>query len=428
MLTAILRRLALALPLALLALAISPAPGDSSEDSQPVLAPVHRVVLPSIATAAQRGVAEALGSSGPPTFLAWDPVTGLWGHHSPPNWWQSALMVQTLVRYAERTGDNAAEVQRILVTTFDRTREGQDGHPSYWRRHFADQFMDDTAWWGIAWLDAAEYELYNQRDLYQAARFLSIAEWDARYIERQPRPCGGIEWEMGTPPDVATNAEYTALAAGLAALLRRPGPFQDRAAAAHWLSQAQHEMAWMVHVRLVNLRAGMVLGHLSANCGPPQGGAITYTEGEVAEALTQLGNATGFPRYYRQAERFIAYTLSPRSGLVQRGVLREHCDTRPGGCEAMPSPLDIPAYKGIFLDAVSDWSAATGSTRFYGFLGDQAESLLTVDARPGYCPADSSSGCRFAFIWNTGTAGGMASWVTVGSQQSALEALTAAIR
>jgi hypothetical protein len=421
------RRLPLGLLLAVLALALSPVPGDSINDIRPVsLQASHQIVLTSVRAAARRGI-ELLIDRAQRSFLAWDPYTGLWGHHSKPNWWQSALALQTLVRYAERTGDNSATIQNVILNTYARTVEGLDGHPSLWRRHFADQFMDDTAWWAIGWLDAARYELYDQHDISAAADFLSIVEWDTRYIASQRRPCGGVEWEMGTPPDVATNAEYASLTAGLAAFLNLPGPFYDRLQAAHWLHQAQHTMEWMVRVRLVNMKAGMVRGRLGPRCRGLRGGAITYTEGEVAEALTQLGNADHDPLYYRHAGNFIRYTLSPRSRLVEHGVLREHCELRAGGCQAMPAPLDIPAYKGIFMDAVSDWLAATGSTRYYGFLGEQADSLLTVDARPGYCQADVPAGCRFAYEWVTGRGGGMASWVTVGSQESAIEALTAAI-
>jgi hypothetical protein len=233
---------------------------------------------------------------------------------------------------------------------------------------------------------------------------------------------------IGAPPDVATNAEYTALAAGLGAYLRSPGPLGDQRQATYWIAQALRDVAWMVHVRLLNIRAGMVMDRLQPGCHGPTGGAITYTQGEVAEALVALGNATHRPSFYRQAERFLRYALSARSHLTSHGILIEHCELRPGGCLSMPNPLDIPAYKGVFVDAASDWSAATGSTEFLGFLGQQAHSLLEANAVPGRCQADTAGGCRFAFDWRGAGSGGLADAITIGSQESALDALTAAIR
>jgi hypothetical protein len=70
--------------------------------------------------------------------------------------------------------------------------------------------MDDTGWWALAWLAAARYELIVRRDDADAIRFLAVSEWDADYIARQPRRCGGIVWRLGTPPDTVANAEYIA--------------------------------------------------------------------------------------------------------------------------------------------------------------------------------------------------------------------------
>src|ERR1700736_6448893 len=35
--------------------------------------------------------------------VGWNPTTGLWGGHTKANWWQSALVILSIVRYAERT-------------------------------------------------------------------------------------------------------------------------------------------------------------------------------------------------------------------------------------------------------------------------------------------------------------------------------------
>jgi hypothetical protein len=153
---------------------------------------------------------------------------------------------------------------------------------------------------------------------------------------------------------------------------------------------------------------------------------MTYTEGEVAEALIQLGRATQEAVFYRQAERFLSFALSPASRLTESGILREHCETD-GSCRRLRHRLDIPAFKGLFVAAVSDWSSATGSHEFDPFLASQATSLL-ANAR-GPCVGShraSQSGCLFGFEWIR-EARPPAVWVTLGSQEAALDALTAVL-
>ena len=132
---------------------------------------------PSWWVAASRGAQELMGS-GDGSVVAWNPQTGLWGGHSGPHWWQSALAITTLVRYAERTNDRSPAIQRILVQTYQRGRHRND---------FTNQDMDDTEWWGLAWLAASRYELHYLHDQADAATFLATAEADAASVAGQPR-------------------------------------------------------------------------------------------------------------------------------------------------------------------------------------------------------------------------------------------------
>ena len=83
---------------------------------------------------------------------------------------------------------------------------------------------------------------------------------------------------------------------------------------------------------------------------------MTYTEGEVADGLVALGTALHDSSYYLRAAAFLRYTLSPRSGLIARGVLTERCESQSGGCRRLKYRLDIPAYKGLFINAVPAFS------------------------------------------------------------------------
>jgi hypothetical protein len=378
---------------------------------------------PSFSTAASRGIKELLGS-GDHSRVSWNYRTGLWGGRIPATWWQSALAVTTLVRYAERVGISGPVFHRVLLRTYRR---------NIYRPHttapheFANQFMDDTAWWGLAWLAASQYELYYRGDRRNAAKFLAVAEWDAAYIARQPRPCGGIEWSIGTPPDVITNAQFVALTAELDQY-RRSGPFYNPGKAATWLNDAQSALTWLENSGMIDLQAGSVLDSLNSACHVI-GGSLTYTEGEVAEALTQMGRALSDPSYYDQAAAFLRYTISPASGLTSGGILQEHCEATTGACGHVRFRLDLPAYKGLFINAVDDWAAATGDHSFDGFLRAQASAVVQNAIRGSHndiAHCASPHTCQFGFHW-TGAWDPAPLGITLGGQESALDALTAVL-
>jgi hypothetical protein len=381
---------------------------------------------PPVALAAKRGVQELLGEGGQ-SIVRWNSRTGLWGGHIKANWWQSALAMLTIVRYAERTHDTSAVYQHLLHRIY--ARNIYKPHATA-RHNFANEFMDDTAWWGQAWLEASRYELYVRHNRHDAARFLAVAEADARYIAAAPKVCGGIVWALRRPPDTITNAEFVTLTAGLYNYTNHRGPFYDPVQAFTWLSESLDALNWLKRTHLVDVHAGMVVNGLSFSC-QRKGGSMTYTEGEVADALVALGTALHDASYYREAARFFRYTLSSRSGLNSRGVLTERCESHDGGCRRLKYRLDIPAFKGLFINAVVDWSAATGSRRYGNFLRTQARAVAghaVAPALDGSQPCSTPQSCQFNFVWTQETdPSSSAIGVTVGGQESALDALTAVL-
>jgi hypothetical protein len=207
--------------------------------------------------------------------------------------------------------------------------------------------------------------------------------------------------------------------------------FADPARAALWLAEARGTLRWLVESRLVNMAAGAVADRLNASCDRRVGRAMTYTEGEVAEALTQLGVALHDRSYLERAARFLRYTTTPSSGLVRGGVLQERCEGLGLMCERVRDPLNLPAYKGIFVQAVSDWSAASRSPEFSRFLVVQASAILSDSIsdgahHPGDCRTPHT--CQFGFHWASPTVSFPSKiGVTVGTQMSALDALTAVL-
>jgi hypothetical protein len=386
--------------------------------------PALRPSAPKLAVAAQKAVAELLGS-GDNSIVGWRYQNGLWGEHIKPNWWQSALALLTVVRYAERTHSRSPVYQHLLFRIY--ARNIYKPHSTA-RQDFANEFNDDTGWWGLAWLEASRYELYVRHDLADARRFLAVAEWDARYINGWPRTCGGIGWAINRPPDAATSAEFIALTAELTSYRESPGPFHDPARASTWLSEATTALAWLENERLIDLRRGWVIDGLTASC-TRTGAPMTYTQGEVADALVQLGTALHDRAYYAYAGNFLRFTLDRRSGLIAHGVLQERCEPFQGQCAHLGFHLDLPAYKGVFVNAVSDWSAATGSKAFHFFLLAQAVAVVNNAIRGGRNePEDCATPqtCQFVFSW-TGRPQPQSLGVTLGGQESAIDALTAVL-
>src|SRR5205823_957058 len=92
---------------------------------------------PPVALAAKRGIEELLGQGGQ-SIVRWNSKTGLWGGHIKANWWQSALAVLTIVRYAERTHDTSAVYQHLLHRIY--ARNIYKPHATA-RHNFANEFM-----------------------------------------------------------------------------------------------------------------------------------------------------------------------------------------------------------------------------------------------------------------------------------------------
>jgi hypothetical protein len=354
--------------------------------------------------------------------VRWNYTSGLWGGGELSHWWQSAIVLRAVVRYLERTGT----VGPIYQTVLERSYDVQHLHPwAIASAGFVNMYGDDTAWWGLAWLEAAKYELHYVHNLGDAQTFLSTAEYDAQHILGMKKSCGGFSWEVGDPANTATNGEFIALAAELSAFRNAPGPFHDSAKAAQWLGAARSDLSWLERSGLVNMQTGQVSDRLTFSCHAV-GGPLTYTEGQTAEALVQMGNALHQPSYYGQAARFLGFVANPKlSGMdTPAGVLQEQCESQPAECGPASQPraslagtpqetfLDQLVYKGIVATALDDYVQATGDPRYEAYLHNQARAIVyNAIANDSGRPANT----------------GRPPTLTAATQMSALAALTGAL-
>ncbi len=391
----------------------------------------------TLALAARNAVRELAGS-GDSSSVSWDPATGLWDRQkrpagvppgwSPPMWWQSGLALRALIRYLERTHNTQPVYQQLIATTYRLNYNGPGLAGPHGQR-FANRYMDDTGWWALAWLEAARYELSDRRDVSAANLYLRAAEWDADYLYSRPRPCGGggIEWRMGRSTNTITNAELISLAAQLAQMRAAPGPLQNRAEAWMWLSDAKQTLAWLQRSGLIDSATGAVFGGYDRRCRAA-GRELTYMGGEVADALVEVGTAESDPSYYAKAAVFIDHVLDPSARMLAGGILQEQCESRAGLCAGRSYNLTV--YKGLFVDAVSDWTAATSGTTFEPFLRAQADAVIADSASNGRQPTSCRTphSCQIGLYWSRRVDPLKAPIpITTGTQIAGLTALTAAL-
>ena len=381
--------------------------------------------LPSFAVAARNGAKQLIGLGG--STPASQESNGLWGYHIKPNWWESALALWALVRYLEQTRSTNPIYQRSIMLLYNHNVVRPNTHAPL---NFGNEFNDDTGWWGVAWLEAARYELGVRHDLANARKFLAVAEWDASFIATAlPRVCGGLQWGFGIPPDTTTMAEFMHLTAGLYRLRTAPGAFHDTGKAGQWLLDSQWALSYMTRTGLVDLKNGTVKDALFKKTCRPYGRPLTYTPGVVADGLIQVGLGLRQPWYYRQAYKLLRNAIDPHTGLIRHGILREHCEDNQYHCTTLESRQDLPAYKGILVNAMADYDRATGTSTFRSFLVTQATAVIQHAIIGG-----SSTGCHdpstclFGFYWApppqpfSDTIG-----ATLGGQESGIEALTAVL-
>jgi Glycosyl hydrolase family 76 len=381
--------------------------------------------------------ARELAGSGDLSKVSWDETTGLWDRlvapvgapagWQPPMWWQSALAMRSLVRFITRANDTQPAYQKVIANVY-RLNISKPGTRE--PVNFQNAFMDDTAWWGLTWLAAYQYEHTVKHDQAAAGQYLALAESDAGYIASQPRPCHsqGIEFRPRYAPNTITNTEFVSLAAQLAQVRGASGQFHDSAKRQAWLTDARGVLTWLEGSGLVHMIAGTVAQTYTGQCRP-SGKGQTYTAGEMADALTQMGKATHRRFYFNQAAVFINRTLAASSPMVAGSVLQEPCEGRAGSCVGYS--YNITVFKGLFTDAVADLADATGSARYDPFLVSQAQAVLANSTgssnSAGVCRTPAS--CQLSMYWARRVPAANAPIPpTPGSQASGLSALSDALR
>jgi predicted alpha-1,6-mannanase (GH76 family) len=307
----------------------------------------------------------------------YDYRTGTW---PSAGWWNNANALTAILDYSARTG--SAVYRYAIARTYDMNRNRFLGE-------FRNEYIDDTGWWGLAWIRA--YDLTGDQRYLQTARIgadYMFSYWDA--------VCGGgLWWTTGrTYKNAITNSLFIRLAAALHN--RIPG---DRS----YLEQALRAWLWFQSSGMIN-SANLVNDGLDSHTCRNNGGTTwTYNQGAIVGALLELSRAASNASLVSQARRIAGATVgSPQ--LALNGVLTEPRESSGG--------TNLPSFKGAFVRNLGELDHTLPDRPYRQFLTYQTDSMwannrTTLD--------------QYGLHW----AGPMRN-VDAATQHSALDAFTAA--
>lgn len=278
----------------------------------------------------------------------------------PSSWWNSAVALQTVGDYMQRTGDRRYLGQ--LDNTFEKDKGAfpagvLSGDPLL--GNFTSRAIDDSEWWGLTWLQAY--------DLTRNPKYLDMAVTIANYVDGywDTGSCGGGVWWDGerTYKNAVTNGLWIRLTAELHN--RIPGDTL-------WLGRSRTAWAWFNGSGMINAD-GLVNDGLTNTCANNGQNVWSYNQGMAIGGGLELWRATRDPAILATVRRLADAAIGPK-GLAKDGVLAESCDATDQTCDD-----NGKQFKGIFMRYWTDLVDTTRDRRYATFLDDQAESVWKDD-------------------------------------------------
>lgn len=371
--------------------------------------PIRAVAVLALALVAAVLPATAGSASSPPGSTAvararvaadvlmqsYDPVKAWF----PSSWWNSAVALQTIGDYMQRTGDRRYVGQ--LDNTFEKDKGAfppgvLSGDPLL--GNFTSRAIDDSEWWGLTWVEA--YDLTGNPKYLDMAE--KIADFATGYWD--PSTCGGGVWWNAerTYKNAVTNGLYIRLTAELHNRIHGD---------TKWLGHATQAWNWFLGSGLIN-SAGLVNDGLTDSCQNNGQTVWSYNQGLAIGAGLEMWRATNNPADLATARR-LADAAIAAPALVSDGVLTESCDPVGKTCDD-----NQKQFKGIFMRYMMDAADTTHDPRYQAFVHKQAASVWNDDRN-----AADQLGGRWSGA-ETANSANVRDWRT---QASALSALIADI-
>jgi len=278
----------------------------------------------------------------------------------PSSWWNSAVALETIGDYMQRTGDKRYLPQ--LENTFEKDQGTfpagvLSGDPLL--GNFTSRAIDDSEWWGLTWLEA--YDLTHQMKYLDMS--IKIADYVYGYWDTST--CGGGVWWNAerTYKNAVTNGLWIRLTAELHNRIHN-----DKL----WLGRSTTAWSWFVGSGMINSQ-GLVNDDLNDNCTNNGQTVYSYNQGLAIGAGLELWRATKNPEILATV-RSLASAAMTSSALTSNGILTESCDATDQTCDD-----NGKQFKGIFMRYWTDLVDTTHNAKYTAFLDEQAESIWNND-------------------------------------------------